>query len=194
MDKKEAQYFFSPSTSSLLRSTMASLGVTDVLAVGCPSVVEHLPPATSSLLLDLDFRFQAFHPPSAFLWYNMFNGHSFHGDSTVLRDFIISASKLLIMVDPPFGAKAELVWRAVQRFREQVEALNISASVWVVWVFPYFMERQVAAASGLAMADYRVTYSNHKDFGEEGGRKQGSAVRLFTDIPLRWDPSPCTPD
>ena len=41
----------------------------------------------------------------------------------------------------------------------------------------------VSASPSLAMSDYRVTYSNHKEFSGEG-RKQGSPVRLYTDLPL----------
>ena len=37
----------------------------------------------------------------------------------------------------------------------------------------------------LAMADYRVTYAGHAQYGtSDKARKLGSPVRLFTDIPL----------
>ena len=57
-DKKEAQHFFSSRTSEFFQHTVSRLGFTDVLCVGCPSVFEILPPATRSLLLDLDPRLQ----------------------------------------------------------------------------------------------------------------------------------------
>lgn len=60
-----------------------------------------------------------------------------------------------------------------------------------MWVFPYYMERQLRQhRTDLAMSDYRVTYSDHVQFGakeeavKSGMRKLGSPVRLFTSIPL----------
>ena len=41
----------------------------------------------------------------------------------------------------------------------------------------------VSSSPSLAMSDYRVTYSNHKEFSGSG-RKQGSPVRLYTCLPL----------
>ena len=41
----------------------------------------------------------------------------------------------------------------------------------------------VSCSPSLAMSDYRVTYSNHKEFSGSG-RKQGSPVRLYTCLPL----------
>ena len=64
--------------------------------------------------------------------------------------------------------------------------LSMSGTVSTIWVYPYFMERQVLAGDpDMAMSDYRVSYSDHVQYGEtEQARKQGSPVRLFTDIPL----------
>ena len=55
----------------------------------------------------------------------------------------------------------------------------MGASAFTAWVYPYFMERQVTACNAaLAMADLRVTYSHHLQYGEtEKARKQGSPVR-----------------
>lgn len=187
-DKKEAQYFFSSSTSDFLASTVSSLGFTDVLCIGCPSVFELIPTNVNRLLLDIDFRFQAFYSPEKFIWYNFFNGHIFHGDKpkTILQNFFINSEKLLIIIDPPFGAKTELIAHSLDRIKSQVESLSFSAKVSTIWVFPYFMERQVTSlCPSLVMSDYRVTYDNHKEFGDGGeGRKQGSPVRFFTDILL----------
>ena len=62
----------------------------------------------------------------------------------------------------------------------------MKASAQTIWVYPYFMERQVKTSdASLAMADLRVTYSSHLQYGEtDKARKQGSPVRIFTDIPL----------
>ena len=43
-----------------------------------------------------------------------------------------------------------------------------------------------SVAPELEMADYRVTYSKHKQF-KEGKGERGSIVRIFTNINLRLD-------
>lgn len=194
-ESKEAQYFFSASTKEFLVDTITSQGFTHVLCIGCPSVYECLPDsvASNSLLLDLDPRFLSFYNSKQFLWYNFFNGHFFHGEnsSTIFRDFLISCDKLLILLDPPFGAKTELISHSLDRIIDQLEMFSISAKVSTMWVFPYFMERQLRQhRTDLVMSDYRVTYSDHIQFGakedavKSGVRKLGSPVRLFTSIPL----------
>jgi len=194
-ESKEAQYFFSASTKEFLVDTITSQGFTHVLCIGCPSVYECLPDniSSNSLLLDLDPRFHSFYNSKQFLWYNFFNGHFFHGEksSTIFRDFLISCDKLLILLDPPFGAKTELISHSLDRIIDQLEMFSISAKVSTMWVFPYYMERQLKQhRTDLTMSDYRVTYSDHIQFGSKeeaaksGVRKLGSPVRLFTSIPL----------
>ena len=61
------------------------------------------------------------------------------------------------------------------------------STVKMIWVYPYFMERQVISVDpGLKMSDYRLSYQDHPQFGVESCevKKQGSLVRLFTDISL----------
>jgi len=194
VDKKEAQYFFSNSTRQFLIDTIIKQGFTNILCIGCPSIFECLPSTISSrsLLLDLDPRFLSFYSSKQFLWSNFFNGHFFHGEksSTTFTDFLVSCEKLLIILDPPFGAKTELISYSLDRIIGQLEMFNISATVSTIWVFPYYMERQLKQCrSDLVMSDYRVTYSGHEQFCEgdsnSSARKLGSPVRLFTSIPLR---------
>jgi len=185
-DKKEAQHFFSSRTSEFFQETVSRLGFTDALCVGCPSVFEILPPATRSLLLDLDPRLQAFHPPEKFIWFNFFNSHAFHGEKAdaVLQNFLINSEKLVVIIDPPFGAKTELIWESLDRLKRRAKMLSCSVTISFLWVFPYFMEKQVTSvAPELQMADYRVTYSKHKQF-KEGKGERGSIVRIFTNINL----------
>ena len=146
-DKKEAQYFFSTATTSLISTTITNLGFTDVLCIGCPSIFETLPKTSNSLLLDLDPRFEAFFPPDKFLWYNFFNGHAFQGDKakTVLQNFLIQSTKLLVLLDPPFGAKSELISHSLEKIKEQAEQLSFACKISTIWVFPYFMEKQVSS-------------------------------------------------
>lgn len=57
----------------------------------------------------------------------------------------------------------------------------------VFLIFPYFMERQILnRLPDYSMLDYKVDYDNHPLF-QDGpkGRKQGSPVRLFTNVDAR---------
>ena len=58
--------------------------------------------------------------------------------------------------------------------------LNMKSSVSTIWVYPYFMERQVRSCNpDLVMSDYRITYADHVQYGDtDQARKQGSPVRL----------------
>ncbi|XP_060596629.1 rRNA N6-adenosine-methyltransferase ZCCHC4-like [Ruditapes philippinarum] len=56
----------------------------------------------------------------------------------------------------------------------------------VFWFFPYFMEQRVVTpTSGYTMLDYKVDYDNHALFKGEKGRKKGSPVRIFTNLPAK---------
>jgi len=188
-DKKEAQYFFSDSTVKFLTKSVSKLKFTHVICVGCPTIYENLQEKLrrNSLLLDIDARWGNFYDESQFLWTNFFNGHFFRGESrTTFQNFLINADRLLIVVDPPFGAKSELIHHCLSRIKDQLAMLNMNAKVNLMWVFPYFMERQVIKCDkNLIMSDYRVTYAQHVQYGEtDQARKLGSPIRLFTDIPL----------
>merc|ERR1719483_773968 len=135
-DRKEAQYFFSDSTKEFLIDTITSQGFTHVLCIGCPSVYECLPAnlSSQSMPLDLDPRFLSFYTSKRFLWFNFFNGHFFHGEesSTIFRDFLISCDNLLVILDPPFGAKTELISHSLSRspvqfaFSYQLDFLKVT--------------------------------------------------------------------
>ena len=88
---------------------------------------------------------QAFHPPDKFIWFNFFNSHAFHGDKAdaVLQNFLINSEKLVVIIDPPFGAKTELIWESLARLKKRAEMLSYSVTISFLWVFPYFMEKQV---------------------------------------------------
>jgi len=195
-DKKEAQYFFSESTRNFILSSILAENFTHVLCIGCPSIFEKIEEIDSvrSLLLDIDARFGNFYDNEKFLWCNYFNGHFFNGsaDKESYRNFLIESEKILLLIDPPFGAKTELISHSIDRTLGQVDLFNMKAEVEVMWIFPYFMERQVMNSKvGLRMSDFRVTYREHKQYGEkEGGRNLGSPVRIFTSLPLSNLPLP----
>merc|ERR1719483_262123 len=139
--------------------------------------------------MDIDPRFANFYSQDEFIWYNFFNGHFFKGSEYAKRfqNFLINCDKLLIILDPPFGAKTALIHNSLTRVLDQLSSLSITATPHSMWIFPYYMERQISQhCPNLLMSDYRVTYNNHTQFGTgTGARKLGSPVRLFTDIPLR---------
>ena len=128
-DKKEAQYFFSESSSDQIMHIIKSQCFTNVLCVGCPSLFENLPPSVfnQSLLIDIDARLKNFYGEKQFLWGNFFNGHFFHGETSaeVFQNFLINCDKLLIIFDPPFGAKTELISHSLNRVRIQLGRVKI---------------------------------------------------------------------
>ena len=186
-DKKEAQYFFSEATRKFFLSTIQKLNFTDVLCIGCPSIFEKIEEVNSirSLLVDIDARFGNFYNNKKFLWCNYFNGHFFNGeaDRETFRNFLIESEKILLLIDPPFGAKTELISHSLDRTLDLLDMFNIKAKASVMWIYPYFMERQVVASTrargNMRMSDYRVTYRDHKQYGEAGvaGLRLGSPIR-----------------
>ena len=124
-DKKEAQYFFSDQTSDQIIAILKSHSFSNVLCVGCPALFERLPQHLSenSLLWDIDARLENFYEHKKFLWGNFFNGYFFRGkeEEETLRNFLINVdTKLLIIVDPPFGAKTELISHSINRVKNQL--------------------------------------------------------------------------
>lgn len=57
-----------------------------------------------------------------------------------------------------------------------------------MWVFPYYMETYIInVMPEMEMIDYKINYTNHDLYHNgENGRKQGSPVRIFTNILLRF--------
>ena len=124
-DKKEAQHFFSNQASDQILSIIKTQNFSNVLCIGCPSLFERLPQnlLEKSLLLDIDARFGNFYDQRKFLWGNFFNGHFFRGkeEEETFRNFLIGVdSKLLIIMDPPFGAKTELISHSINRVKNQL--------------------------------------------------------------------------
>ncbi len=156
--------------------------------------------------MDLDARLLALLGPLEFCWFNMMNFHFFHADSaaSVYKDFLSelaanmpgddkdsAGGRLAVVLDPPFGARHEILAATLRRIQRDARRLSGGrTSAKIFWIFPYFMERKIVQESSLdlVMSDYRVTYENHRDYSgaaTKGGRKQGSPVRIFTNVPLR---------
>jgi len=194
--RKEAQYFFNKQTCDFITNSLSSQNISHVLCIGSPTIFESLNAQNSSiktLFLDIDSRYLALYSPLQFCWYNFTNGYFFLGEASqsVYEDFVREGGEnLAIVLDPPFGVKSELIGEGFKRISsdvvEMAETKNVPA---IFWVFPYFMESKVKETGlNMAMSDYKVDYDNHKQFsgGEgQGGRKQGSPVRIFTNVDLR---------
>ena len=164
---------------------------TNVICLGTPTIFAELKAQKSSvktLLMDLDDRLINFYSTeSEFVWYNMFTHHFIAGDANknVYENFLRESEESpLIVLDPPFGGKPELISRAIEEIQKDWRRIrSCSSNVNVLWIFPYFMEAQIQKHHPLIihMSDYQVEYDNHSF----GGRKLGSPVRIFTDLPLK---------
>ncbi|XP_060521921.1 rRNA N6-adenosine-methyltransferase ZCCHC4 [Cylas formicarius] len=192
--KQEAQYLFSKKSVAVLVDILKQLKFEYVICIGTPRIHERIgsePSLMKSILLDFDSRFHNFFGPSQFCWYNFFNHHFFFKNSkSVFGEFLRSTggNKTVLITDPPFGGRVEPLAFTVKKINRQYKKLTGATSdLPVFWVFPYFMEPQIInSLPNYRMLDYKVEYDNHPLF-QNGpkGRKQGSPVRIFTNL----DPS-----
>ncbi|KPJ07057.1 Zinc finger CCHC domain-containing protein 4 [Papilio machaon] len=190
-DQREAQYLFSKKAVSTVLGILKNNNIRNILCVGTPSIHEAAKahPDFDSLLLDYDTRHHLFNPPNKFLWYNMFNDYLFNGneDEKILKKFFKSSKDkgLCIVIDPPFGGRVEPLVQTIKdlsaSYRKVCEGEGLLP---VIWAFPYFSESYIRnIAPEIKMHDYQVEYQNHKKF-QKGGRKVGSPVRFFTNLPF----------
>ncbi|KAM3957125.1 rRNA N(6)-adenosine-methyltransferase ZCCHC4 [Aphomia sociella] len=193
-DTVEAQYMFTKKTVGTVLGILRNNNIKNILCIGTPSVHEAAQTSSefNSLLLDYDKRFHLFNAPNKFIWYNMFNNYMFNGndDEKVLKKFLNSSkdSGLCVVMDPPFGGRVEPLVHTLRELTnlyklisKKDEALN------VLWTFPYFAEPYIRnMMPEIKMHDYQVEYEKHKKFQSKtkSGRKFGSPVRFFTNLPL----------
>ncbi|XP_024945058.1 zinc finger CCHC domain-containing protein 4 [Cephus cinctus] len=203
--KKEAQYLFSEKSVNDIMNILLNMNADQVLCIGAPRIHEHIcanyPNKISSLLLDFDGRFHNFFGPLSFCWYNLFNHHFFHEESeNVFKDFLTQngGKNMYLICDPPFGGRMEAMSQTIKTISDLYKKLNKIENddeLKIMFISPYFMEsimKQKSNPSGvsgglkdLQMCDYKVDYDNHPLFlTGSNGRKQGSPVRIFTNIPL----------
>ncbi|XP_022917027.2 rRNA N(6)-adenosine-methyltransferase ZCCHC4 [Onthophagus taurus] len=188
-NRKEAQYLFSPSTITMIINVLKDLNVKNVLCVGTPRIHEFILTGNlnkNSLLLDFDKRYHNFYDIDQFCWYNMFNHHFFLKSKRVFNEFIKNSfGNLILIVDPPFGGRIELLAKTFRRINKAFRNItNVQEDLKVLFIFPYFMEPQILnSLPEYKMLDYKIQYDNHVLF-QHGvkGRKQGSPVRIFTNI------------
>ncbi|XP_023024649.1 rRNA N(6)-adenosine-methyltransferase ZCCHC4 [Leptinotarsa decemlineata] len=189
--KKEAQYLFSKSTVEVLVNILGSIGYRHIICIGAPRIHEYVQSKCenfTSILLDMDKRYHNFFGPLEFSWYNMFNNHFFFKESEdVFNDYLQTdgGKDMVLVTDPPFGGRTELLATTFTSVNQQYKNLNnIETDLPMFWIYPYFMEPQILNfMPNFSMLDFKVEYDNHPLF-QKGpkGRKQGSPVRIFTNV------------
>ncbi|XP_013389825.1 zinc finger CCHC domain-containing protein 4 [Lingula anatina] len=190
--KTNAQYFFSEKTVQFTVNCLMKLGFEKVLCIGAPRIHEAIQSSSRSqkmetLLLDMDHRYEQFYQLDQFCRYNMFNHHFFRGDKSreVYTQFIGLPGKLVVVSDPPFGGRVEVLAHTLGLItKEWQEVTGAKKELPVLLFFPYFLEpRILESLPSFTMLDYKVDYENHDKFHEgPTGRKHGSPVRIFTNI------------
>ena len=198
---KEAQYHFSNSTLKVLLNQfiLQSNKSVKVVCVGTPRIHESIVSSNlkgtaqdiKSILLDIDVRLRPFYDSSSSTWgtfchYNMFN-HFFFRDTEreEYLTFLKGNEDVIIITDPPFGGKCELIARSLNIIREDVTKVrNRESTANIMWIFPYYMERQIQQEiTDIKMSDYQVCYetkdaNSYKD-GLETGNSGSRKVRLI---------------
>lgn len=148
-----------------------------------------------SILLDFDERFHLFYRSTKgaeFLHYNMFNNFFFGGEKarSEFEKFLKDADETencCLFTDPPFGCRTEPLAYSIRNIIESYRKINNFQRILpVFWIFPYFMEIYVRnSMPEMEMLDYKINYTNHESYHSgEKGRKQGSPVRILTNVPL----------
>jgi len=193
--KSRAQYFFAEDACEMLLKNIKKCEYKNVICMGTPRLFEVMRASNlnvSSILLDIDSRFENFYPPNQFLLYNMFT-HFFYDKKgereKQFNDFVSECKpeETLLLIDPPFGGLLDILQQTVSKIWTCFKAESIPTML----VFPYFMENHVARSSPtLLMHDFKVNYSNHPTYTSTPKQKQetnkqarGSPVRVFTNIP-----------
>jgi len=190
--KANAQYFFTGETCEMFLKNIRKLGYKTVLCIGAPRLFEVLrdDENISSLLLDIDSRFEYFYPPSEYFQYNMFTHFFFDlkgKREKQFNDFISKCNpdETLLVIDPPFGGLVDILQHTISKIWKLLNAESVSTML----VFPYFLENHVMRSSPtLLMHDYKVCYTNHPTYravkpGDSNKQLRGSPVRVYTNIP-----------
>lgn len=141
-----------------------------------------------------------FFGPLSFAWFNLFTCHFYNSEAKeTCKDFLTGdAESTYVVCDPPFGGRLEPISRTIEllsKIHKDQNKLD-SNKLKVFFIFPYFMESLIREKStpqgfsgglkGFSMSDYKVDYENHPLFAnDKQGRKMGSPVRIFTNVPLK---------
>ena len=205
--KSEAQYLFTEETVSIIVNNLVKCGVKKVLCVGAPRIHEYILSSgekIESLMLDIDARYRQFYSETMFLHYNMFNHYFFHENHKDIYLHFLKNGRFALITDPPFGGRVEVLSSTLNKIRRDWYKINgfedtrmdcgtmknrcnepQQEDFLILWMFPYFMEQHILRYNpDLVMMDMKVDYDNHSLFKTGNkGRKHGSPVRVFTNIP-----------
>lgn len=173
-----------------------------IVCIGAPRLHEHVRENAArlrcrSVLLDLDARLEQFYGRAEFYRFNMFNGWWADGrargadfDEFLRGSPDESNRSVLLFTDPPFGCRTEPLAHTLHAMQHRFAVLNgrpLPAAVLpIMWVFPYFQAPSIRECMPqLEASAYAVNYTGHKAFrtAAAGGRKFGSPVRWFTNVP-----------
>lgn len=180
--KSQAQFHFSETTLKVIEDIILKQNPSLLVCLGTPSIFERL--KLNKVLLDIDARYAQFH--EKFCHYNMFNHHFFDLKSQNIyqKEQNKSHKSVLVVTDPPFGGRPELIGNSLKLIKEDFGSLDFH----VIWIFPYYMESQILPL-GYEMSDFQVCYSQESNYRQGhqdcSRRKLGSPVRIFTDLPLK---------
>lgn len=196
-DKLNAQYFFDDKSLDFITSVLEDLKFHKIICIGAPRLHDYIRVkklGLKSILLDIDQRYEAFNEPADFIHYNMFNNHFFNGQEDekkllhFLKDDDPTRARNCLLSDPPFGGRTELLTITIQTISLLYNRVNAHHKILpVMWIFPYFNECHIQKQMPqLEMLDFQVSYMNHRAYCDAyKGRKEGSPVRIFTNIDLK---------
>ncbi|XP_014291204.1 rRNA N6-adenosine-methyltransferase ZCCHC4 isoform X1 [Halyomorpha halys] len=183
-NKKEAQFWFSDNSKQFIVNNIINLNTESVLCIGAPTIYEQLRNKNfKSLLLDIDYRFHWFYDSQEFCWFNMFNCHFFSEEESSKQLLLqnLQFSNIIVVIDPPFGARIEPLKKTIETFQ------SLTASrIQIILILPYFMEPQILTSfPDFKILDYPIEYLNHNKFNGKvhNTLKKSSPVRIFTNIP-----------
>ena len=201
---KEAQYHFSQDTLDVLVNQFVLKGNHDikVICIGVPRIYETLlmesakirESSIRTILLDIDVRLRPFydgskHSSGTFCNYNMFN-HFFFRESE-RKEYLAFLEEgnedILVITDPPFGGKCELIGRTFSCIQEDIMQMrNMKCKVDLMWIFPYYMERQILfEIPSMKMSDFQVCYQGNGKHGYKDGLEAGSVGCRKVNIIMR---------
>ncbi|KAG5676670.1 hypothetical protein PVAND_006488 [Polypedilum vanderplanki] len=204
-DKVNAQYFFDNNTLEFFKHIFNNMKLKKIICMGTPRLHDFIRTQNcnaQSILLDIDERFQAFYPEE-FICYNMLNNYFINGnvDEARLFDFIKEDTSLdslshhCLIMDPPFAARTELLCNTIKEVARKYFIIH-KKILPIFVIYPYFNENHVKKVMPeMEMLEYQVTYMNHYAFNENyKGRKEGSPIRIFTNIDQRHIKYPSLPN
>jgi len=182
--KAKAQYFFDEAACQFFLTSIKRLQYKNVICIGTPRLFELVRSNDiSTILLDLDSRYEHFYSSKEFFLYNLFT-HFFFDKGSREKEFKkfalnCKAEETLIILDPPFGGLLNVIEQTLSKIWGLFDADTVPTMI----IFPYFLESHVnKSIPSLLMHDYKVSYSNHPTYRNTDKQGRGSPVRIFTNI------------